>query len=435
MVQDLSVYRNFNPSYTTIYPRLHTLTCGMIQPPSPSDIDSSSDNDNDSHKDEKGLTPIGDDPAELVALNLSLLHITLVRLDGSLFSALWKAISQLPRLKTLRLLSVSIDSETVDAEALWEACANAEKLYILGSVFAAINGIAAHLISHRIRFLHVRAIKREGEGSDSNLKQLELIRRCPKLEELVWRVDSEYDSHVTELFVEDIAQGRWPALERLSFGYNMADEQLEPIINRIRVIVKLDMSSTGLGPLSFQTLIGRHCNVIQELSLQGCSHVTSAMIQELLCSCPFLKVFRGDEIIAKDIVNGEPWACLSIKVLHVYISFAAREQDLQHKVFECLSKLSQLQDFSIRDPRVSSVNMCQNSLDFRLKSGLGVLETLRNLRRIDWQHTLQTFEEDDIRWMLRNWKQLEYAHGCMGDVVNRHAHIIRMLQLRGVQTF
>ncbi|KAG0003051.1 hypothetical protein BGZ80_005863 [Entomortierella chlamydospora] len=397
----------------------------MIQPPSPSN-DNDSNNDND--KDEKGLIPIGNDPAELVALNLSLLHITLVRLDGSLFSALWKAISQLPQLKTLRLLNVSIGSEAVDAEALWEACANAEKLYVLGSAFAAINGIAAHLISHRVRFLQIRAIKSEAEGSDNNLKQLELIRRCPKLEELVWHMDSE-------IFVEDIAQGRWPMLERLSFGYNMADEQLEPIINRIPVIVKLDMSSTGLGPLSFQSLIGRHCSMIQELSLQNCSHVTSAIIQELLCSCPSLRVLRGDEIIAKDIVNGRPWACLSIKVLHVYISFAAKEQDLQHKVFECLSRLSRLQDFSIRDPRVSSINMCQNSLDFRLKSGLGVLENLRDLRRIDWQHTLQTFEEDDIRWMLRNWKQLEYAYGCMGDIVNRHAHIIRMLQLRGVQTY
>ncbi|KAF9357996.1 hypothetical protein BGX26_002682 [Mortierella sp. AD094] len=432
MVQDLSVYKKFNRSYTTTYPRLHTFTCGMIKPPPPHGSDNDNDDDND--KDERRFIPSGNDPAELVALNPSLLHITLVRLDGSLFSALWKAISQLPRLKILRLLNVSIGSDVVDVEALWEACVNTERLYVLGSAFTAIDGVAAHLISHRVRFLQIRVIEEE-EGSDNNLKQLELVRRCPKLEELIWHMDSEYNRHVTEIFVDDIAQRRWPTLERLTFGYNMKDEQLVPIIERMPVITKLDMSSTGFGPLSFQTLIGRHYSMIQELSLQNCSEVTSAMIQELLCSCPSLKEFRGDEIIAKDIVNGRPWACLSIKVLHVYISFTAKEQDLQHKVFGCLSGLSQLQDFSIRDPRVSFFNKSQNSLDFRLKSGLGVLEKLKDLRRIDWQYTLQTFGEDDIRWMLTNWKQLEYACGCMGDVLNRHAHIVRMLQLRGVQTY
>ncbi|KAF9100715.1 hypothetical protein BGX27_000273 [Mortierella sp. AM989] len=372
--EDLGIY-NF------IYPRLHTLSLGSGP-----------------------LTgykiSYGGDPTSLVSLNRSLVHLHLHGFNGYLVAGFWRAVASLPLLKTLYLFRATMKNKD-DIEAFWSMCTKLESIHIMASSIEACNSELTDLTFPKTRFLELRLLK-----SGRKMDPVDLILRFPQLVGLKWYA---FENQSLDKFARTIAQGRWPSLEKLSLNYNIADESMSPIIEGMRRITSLDVSSNYLGPLTFQAL-QRHFSTLVELSLQECSGVESKMFQMIMCSCPRLETLSGSAVRAVDVINGEPWTCLSLKTLQVCFEFYLEEQDLQHLIFERLATLNQLEYLGI-GKNGRNCRKFQEALDLRLQSGLGALTKLKNIRQLNFCSTEQALHRSDILWMLSNWRRLQAVFG------------------------
>ncbi|KAI8354281.1 hypothetical protein B0O80DRAFT_450692 [Mortierella sp. GBAus27b] len=173
------------------------------------------------------------------------------------------------------------------------------------------------------------------------------------------------------------------------------------------------------------------------------------MVQEVMSSCPLLKVFSANRLEAQHIAQGKTWVCTSLTSLHVFIDFGditettrrisrgitnantttatapTREaattdeikmESLQRRVFEQLSLLSKLETLSfgrVHKPvsHWARSHIPSQPLDLRLCSGLGMLETLKQLRTLRFRSTIQRMGTEDALWMIEHWPQLREIHG------------------------
>ncbi|ORZ11276.1 hypothetical protein BCR41DRAFT_110344 [Lobosporangium transversale] len=160
------------------------------------------------------------------------------------------------------------------------------------------------------------------EGFDGQ-EQFDLIHHCPLLESLSWYSSQLEMTEVSVLLAKQVLTGTWPFLKKLSIHLNgMSDSTLAMILSGLgERTAKLNLAGTGFGPLSFSKL--QPAQALSVLKLQDCVHLTSEMQRKILCSCPGLRVFIGEAIVAKEVVIHEdrPWACQLIETLDVRFLF------------------------------------------------------------------------------------------------------------------
>ncbi|KAF9109956.1 hypothetical protein BGX27_006953 [Mortierella sp. AM989] len=384
LVEDLEIHNNLLAAYTITYPKLHTLK--LVQ-------SSSWDTMNNS----KG------DPVKLISANPSLVHLSLASFEGYPSAPFWTAVSSLPRLKTIKLRNVTM-GDKANLETFWVACQNVDGLSLSRMRLTDSN----LELSGTLPFQRIQALELEIDGDQ--MMQLSLIRQCPHLEDLTWHPRG--DTTVLGLFAQDVKQGLWPKLTRLSLFHDVPDALSASIIDSIKKLDRLDMNTGGFGLLSFQAL-RRHSNTLVKLNLGRCTDVKSQLLNEVMCSCPHLKEFIGHHLIAQDVVDGDPWVCLSLEVLVTCFLFGHLEQDLQPLVFDRLSRLVHLKVLQIGDTTPWTTIHFQGALDLRLVSGLGALAKLKNLKHLDINNTTQRIGKEEVRWMLANWRKLETLDGLL----------------------
>ncbi|KAG0016307.1 hypothetical protein BGZ80_009309 [Entomortierella chlamydospora] len=409
LVHTLSILDSQPGRYAVTYPKLQALTLGSRTLRM------------------EDITPEGN-PTHMIELNSSLNSLDLRRLNGYLLADFWRAVSELRDLKSLRVRR-TILNDKIDSDEFWNSCLNLECLRLTRTWIARSHGTLDTLILPtfpRLRMLELDLVNRIG-----NEQQLELIRQSPQLEELVWNIIPK--DTVLDFFADDITQGLWPKLERLSLGYSNPDAESGRIIDGVRCLTKLDMSCTGFGPLCFQAL-RRHFDTLTELYLRESSGATSEMLREIMCSCPHLEEFQAGIIIAKDLIEDRPWVCLSMKSLEVCFSVSKQNQDLQAKIFERLSKLYQLERLCVGGWASWRKRTAEEALDLRLGKGLGLLRNLRKMRQVNVHNTTQLLEENDVRWMIANWKNLEELRGPLNQDSAINYNLMNILQQHGIQT-
>ncbi|KAF9170894.1 hypothetical protein BGX21_008326 [Mortierella sp. AD011] len=396
LVQELEIHENFSRFYTITYPELHTLTI----------VD---DNPNRETLDRKAY------PEELIAFNPSLVHLKVVRLGRNLLAPFWTAVSGLLHLKTLTLQDVTM-KDTYSLGEFWSACQNLERLCIRQSRISAEGlEVGDNLIFHKMQALELHLPKHVDQK-----KQLDMIRRCPNIQDLTWNVVGD-ENNVLDLFAQDAARELWPKLDSLSLSHSITDETLALVISAIPKITNLDVCNSGFGPESFQAL-KRHFKTLVKLNISKCPATTSAMLQEIMCSCPRLEELRGDCLNAtQDVVGGLPWMCLSLRILEVCIKFDDHSEDLQPVVFDRISLLIHLRSLAIGSPGLWETMVFRQALDLRLVSGLGSLETLKNIRHFGFYNTTQRFSKVEIEWMIEKWKKLDRVDGIVSDNTNHNA--------------
>ncbi|KAG0198347.1 hypothetical protein BGX31_004609, partial [Mortierella sp. GBA43] len=125
-----------------------------------------------------------------------------------------------------------------------------------------------------------------------------------------------------------------------------------------------------------------------------------------------LEVIETPVVNAKDIIEGKPWVCLSLRELRMGFRFAPTTLSLhQPLVFDQLSKLTQLEN-----PTLSNLEADYDTdptFDFRLEMGLDRLSTLVSLRVLDFCGSTQRMNEHDVDWMLENWTELTEVFGML----------------------
>ncbi|KAF8983698.1 hypothetical protein BGZ46_009746 [Entomortierella lignicola] len=357
--------------------------------------------------------------ADLIKANPSLVEVSLcieTRINDKILGLpLWQAISNLSHLRKLRVYGLEIQDNEMNA-----FCGTLSKLreaYIAHTVLPK----NCTRLNNNLIFPQMQKIKLYGyETYDEYIKQLRIICKCVHLEELTWKVKLE--NEVLEEFASNIEQGLWPYLERLDFKFSKLNDHSHRILDGLWQITRLNMGYTQFGPLCFQAL-KRHFNTLTVIDFHNNTDVTSPMIAEILYSCPALQSFYGETVLVKDIKNFSPWICYSIVCLGVQFVFEESEQDLQPIVFKQLSALTELSYLDIgQDGCKRPTPTYQDRLDLRLVSGLGLLSNCKNIKEISTYNTTQSMGEDDVLWMISNWKRLGPIFGDMNQDrgINRH---------------
>ncbi|KAF9357998.1 hypothetical protein BGX26_002684 [Mortierella sp. AD094] len=310
-------------------------------------------------------------------------------------------------------------------EAFWTACMNLEDLSLSKVSFSAGFTIDTQVTFPKMKLLGLADI----ENMDNSM-QLDIIRRCPRLEELTWYL--EYPGQSMKLLGEYVGETLWPNLGGLSLGYRISDENLATIINSSRRITKLNLYRCHLEYPSFHAL-RRHFDTLVELSFRISPDVMGYMIIEVLCSCRHLKELKAKSILARDVVNGKPWVCTSLTYLQICFEFDKSEQNLQPLVFERLSHLVNLRTFGVGSWITWGSVSFQEALDLRLESGLGALANMKDIRHLNICDTTQSLSKDDVRWILANWRRLEIVSGKLSQVPFIHRELADMFRDRGIK--
>lgn len=128
----------------------------------------------------------------------------------------WLTLSTHCHLRFLKLYRIEVKG--VDVPKFWRACVNLESLE-LGRVSIGCKSIPADMVFDRMRKLWVWEITEPDEAA-----QLDLILRCPRLEDLYWSVGNEDDADpLPRLITHPIPSGHWPHLDRLTIECNLQD--------------------------------------------------------------------------------------------------------------------------------------------------------------------------------------------------------------------
>ncbi|KAF9344718.1 hypothetical protein BGX26_003995 [Mortierella sp. AD094] len=346
------------------------------------------------------------DPTPLIRLNPSIVNLSLEFMKGPYTAPFWRAVADLTSLKNLEVRDSIIDDNT--AGDFWGLFTQLNKLVVIRS-----SVVRSGTIPPKLTFPQLRTLELDQVDDLDGVEQLDLIHRCSGLESLTWRPRSRIMIHISGQFTRDLTAGKWPNLARLSLTSPISDVDLTAILSSMsQAATELKLDRTGFGERALEALKQRHFATIVNLNIAECL-VTSVMNQQILCSCPRLERFVSTSMYTSTITQGEPWACLSLKKLHINVLNPIRGAG-QEEVFNRLSRLVQLEDLNIGNRETRRLAMAPyRGLRFKLEFGIGALASLKRIKYLSWSYTRQNLVMEDIEWMLQNWKGLKQVTGIL----------------------
>ncbi|KAF9357006.1 hypothetical protein BGX26_004380 [Mortierella sp. AD094] len=302
-------------------------------------------------------------------------------------------------------------------------------------------------------------------ASDGAADLVALIRRNHKLESLRWRWTASRGlsgpfNDACRVFFQALSNSPWSltALQSLDLqGAFVSDEILASILYQVYHLKTLKASRTKFGPLCFNALIGegnalaleeslgttlsqprRLCKSVETLYIDSCQHVTGAMIQRLLASCPNLKYFAADKITVREIAWAQHWACKEMRHLEIYLSADDGNDEMnenyettppefmkmQRHTFEKLNTLTKLQKLVLTNGVGEYGQRRKKTLDLRVRAGLGLLRGLKELREFSFQSEIpQMMNTEEALWIADHWPRIK----CIEGPWNQDAEAYRMM--------
>ncbi|KAG0053109.1 hypothetical protein BGZ83_001652 [Gryganskiella cystojenkinii] len=228
---------------------------------------------------------------------------------------------------------------------------------------------------------------------------------------------------------------------------------------RSRTGVKLALECTNFSMGSWRVLrsVESRLLALKALNLSMCDQISGSAIQEMLCSLPNLEQFQAKTIQDTHIwKNDQPWVCLGLKDLSLSFRIQRRSGTRRSaSISMILSRISQLTQLEImavlllvedkeEEPSLDTRGVCDDvevqdinekeegreseqeevededeehhetesvetdedePIPLTLEDGLAQLSTLTRLQVVDSMVLLSG--EEEIRWMIENWPQLE----------------------------
>ncbi|KAF9355194.1 hypothetical protein BGX26_006874 [Mortierella sp. AD094] len=212
-----------------------------------------------------------------------------------------------------------------------------------------------------------------------------------------------------------MAAGSWTQLQELSVSScQISDKNLALVISNMSQVMQLVVPGADFGPLTLAAL-RPHFPHLKELNMSMSTIKMNTAVIEILTSCPQLQSLSADRAVGWKIREGEEWACQeSLKSLEVCfeLSYPNEKNRQQQLILERISELTNLERLDVSNQEIPSSDL-KHTLDLRLEQGLGVLETLKNLREFVFDYTKQWMETVEVEWMLENWPHLESVEGSL----------------------
>ncbi|KAF9905972.1 hypothetical protein EC991_001131 [Linnemannia zychae] len=264
----------------------------------------------------------------------------------------------------------------------------------------------------------------------------------------------------------------WPKLRSLDLTgipgrqlVKFSDECIRHILdclpdNQLEVF---KLQGSIFGPLGTSAL-KRQLACLQDLRLEPAGIIEqSALIQEVMESCPKLKVLRAGMYSVGHMRRGKPWVCLGLKELAVQIDLesdrdgAVVDKTVEYDavyfekhamsrryVFERLGKLTELVELDTSLPYYGHGDMTYymlsnryNSpywtLEYQIPFGLDQLAGLKKLERLNISNNHQRINQKDLLWMIENWPNFKIFTGELDRNPNKHKEIAAFLLDKGVE--
>ncbi|KAI9238982.1 MAG: hypothetical protein BYD32DRAFT_248582 [Podila humilis] len=233
----------------------------------------------------------------------------------------------------------------------------------------------------------------------------------------------------------------------------LLDAEIAELLVHFPRLIAFTAQGTHLGPKSIMVLCtGARSNELQELDVTDTAG-ESAWIQDLLSSCSGLRVFRATSILARDVALGSKpkssafwsntvfshsssttpncsfWTCLGLEELYLSIIqvptievdvdeslLIGMSRRMQMLVYDQLARLTQLRVLSLGGDSTSTWFRTE-TLELSLASGLGKLETLRELRELNFRFMDHRLTMAEVEWMMAHWPRLRKVTGTIGAEV------------------
>ncbi|KAF9349128.1 hypothetical protein BGX26_012534 [Mortierella sp. AD094] len=321
----------------------------------------------------------------------------------------WNKVGQCTQLQRLTIRKGSVISR--EAEAFTRACSAPTTLEIHG--MSLLGGLS---VDESLKWPRVKRL------CISNLQNTPpvwfvkaVISRCSNLKFLYWSMDMHGNG--IKMFSEYLAANTWPFLDSLHFrsDSSLQDLELSRVLDTLtKPLVLLRAPRSDFSTRSINSMRERgFFTSLQDLNLNRCLGVTSAMVQEILSSCPLLEVCFLGRIRIPDIICGRPWICSRMRNLCINIDVDSAVDDpdfieQQHKVFKQLSVMKLVEKLAINHEKTDLQST--HTLDLRLKSGLGLLAGFSQLKEF-WFKGDQRMSLEDVHWFANNFKRLNYLSG------------------------
>ncbi|KAF9344782.1 hypothetical protein BGX26_003912 [Mortierella sp. AD094] len=315
-------------------------------------------------------------------------------------AALWNALAQCKRLKTITLYQNRIPLQ--DLRSFWKACSAVEELTLKGMGFLDNNNISlAEFLPGEFPKLKILTID-SIEKFDSQV-HLEVIKRATNLNVLDWNPNIQ--NFPRDIFRQVMSNSQFRRLQclRTSRVY-WDDQEVAMMLNAMTKARIIQILWSCFSEDSYWSLKSNHAATIQSLEIRDSSAMTFAMAQGILSGCPSLESLTlgtirrsdlargkvndlgnvGGTATAETVVLGEDWVCLKLMYWEIYFGFSAlgteidlstaegmRQQQLEWEhALKQLSRLTELRtlkiDYNKYDNKEQSLALKMKSCELEL---------------------------------------------------------------------
>ncbi|KAG0204431.1 hypothetical protein BGX28_003613 [Mortierella sp. GBA30] len=303
-------------------------------------------------------------------------------------------------------------------------------------------------------------------------QQLQLVRKCPKLKFLLLFADTERGDKIPVEELRKVMATCCPLLCDLELDdRSLTDDDLASVADAFRAVVEGFRVgyNTTMGPLTFQAL-HRHFETLTDVDLALAG--TSAMIHEVLVSCPLLTSLAAGKLYASDILGvsssredndsarggkrrhgkgkgralrseqrqelqPQLWICKDLENLNVtLVGFSGRPVEWQRQVFGQIARLKKLEKLSVGTrynwPAIDFEGASEDGILLKVGSGMELLADLKWLKELAFYGIKQRLEDKDVLWMAESWPELRCVRGVFHPSMRERIRLIEILNLKGI---
>ncbi|KAK3810185.1 MAG: hypothetical protein J3Q66DRAFT_64169 [Benniella sp.] len=352
---------------------------------------------------------------------------------------LWDGLLGFHHLKALWMDNSRIHEKNTDS--FWQLCTRLEKLHLAHHIVGD-NGRLPSMEFPHVKELDISSLS-TGEYGSIPLS-VDFMQRCPSLTLCCWTASEDEVGHIPR-FTQLVAEKTWPELRSVSIRFcDISVDDLSNIVRGMQHDISLNLSySPNTFTPSRMDLLRSRFSYLKVLELAWSDRsVTCPMVQEVLSSCPSLQYLSATRIDAALVAEGKPWVCLGLQVLDLDFSFnPSTTHIIQPLLFDQLARLTRLQELYLRRKPVygwkedASASPFHEAIDLRLENGLYKLSTLRSLRVIDYGHSKQRMEDQEIDWILEHWRRLKLISGKLNaQKPETDRRLVEKLKGHGIET-
>ncbi|KAG0290471.1 hypothetical protein BGZ96_006059 [Linnemannia gamsii] len=387
------------------------------------------------------------DQTQLVRLNPTTRTLVVTDLPTTPDTEFWETIHSTWVSPQILHATGPVASTEETANAFWRACTRFAELTLL-RITVKDSHILSTLTFPRVRHLNLETIYSAQTHCLEAEDHLVLVKACPQLKHLTWNASASSWSSTSSFlgkFRQAIEQNHWPYLDSLDFCYlyhKPSGKELALLLQDFpNRLTALRLENCQFNMRSLRLLKDRKFESLRILKLLSGCGVTSKMTLEILTSCPNIEVFRSTHIFAGDVDPSQPWVCKrlrSLTVCFLHKESTPNRAALDQNVYTQLAKMTDLTRLDLGQYSMGYTTFdsefhlmdAMNTLDLRLKAGLGQLSTLRKLRFFGFAYSFQVTGGAELSWMMEHWKELRTLVGQL-DGVERSA--LRAMEARGLE--